>query len=404
MSKTAPLIEPLDEHNRTLVENVHPPGWVNPRPAARYHLVAVGGGTAGLVSAAGAAGLGARAALVERHLMGGDCLNVGCVPSKAVIRAARAWKEAREAAREFGGPAAAGARELRRGDGAHAPAARRHQRPRRRPPLPGPGSGRLPGRRALRLARGGRGGRRPPPLPPRRHRDRRAGGGAAGAGPQGGRLPHQRDRLLADRAARPLRGHRRRADRLRAGAGLRALRQPGDGHRHRPQAPAARGRRRRGAGAGGDGRRRHRLRAGGQDRGGAARRGRQGAGPRAPRRRAGGGRGRRDPGLRRPGAERRRAGARGGGRALRQEGRGGGRSPPHQQPAHLRRRRRGLEVPVHPRRRRHRPHRAAERPLLRPVQGERAGRALGAPTPAPRSRTSGSTSRRRRRPGTRSRP
>lgn len=109
MSEAAPLIEPLDEHNRTLIENVHPPGWINPRPAARYHLVAVGGGTAGLVSAAGAAGLGARAALVERHLMGGDCLNVGCVPSKAVIRAARAWKEAREAAREFGGPAAAGA-------------------------------------------------------------------------------------------------------------------------------------------------------------------------------------------------------------------------------------------------------------------------------------------------------
>ena len=108
MSEAAPLIEPLDEHNRTLIENVHPPGWINPWPAARYHLVAVGGGTAGLVSAAGAAGLGARAALVERHLLGGDCLNVGCVPSKAVIRAARAWKEAREAAREFGGPAASG--------------------------------------------------------------------------------------------------------------------------------------------------------------------------------------------------------------------------------------------------------------------------------------------------------
>jgi pyruvate/2-oxoglutarate dehydrogenase complex dihydrolipoamide dehydrogenase (E3) component len=102
-------VEPLDEHNRALLANVHPAGWVNPAPAPRYHLVVVGAGTAGLVSAAGAAGLGARVALVERHLMGGDCLNVGCVPSKGVIRAARAWHEARQAAGRFGGPAVAGA-------------------------------------------------------------------------------------------------------------------------------------------------------------------------------------------------------------------------------------------------------------------------------------------------------
>ena len=102
-------VEPLDAYNRALLANVHPADWVNPAPAARYHLVVVGAGTAGLVSAAGAAGLGARVALVERHLMGGDCLNVGCVPSKAIIRAARAWEEARQAAARFGGPAAAGA-------------------------------------------------------------------------------------------------------------------------------------------------------------------------------------------------------------------------------------------------------------------------------------------------------
>lgn len=101
-----PLIRPDDEHNRRLVENVHPPGWVNPEPTGRYHLLALGAGTAGLVSAIGAAGLGARAALVERHLMGGDCLNVGCVPSKAVIRAARAWHEVRTAAGRFGAPPA----------------------------------------------------------------------------------------------------------------------------------------------------------------------------------------------------------------------------------------------------------------------------------------------------------
>jgi pyruvate/2-oxoglutarate dehydrogenase complex dihydrolipoamide dehydrogenase (E3) component len=103
-----PLIRPWDEANRELVANVHPPGWRNPEPADRYHLVVVGAGTAGLVTAAGAAGLGARVALVERHLLGGDCLNVGCVPSKGMIRAARAWHEARHAAERFGGPAAAG--------------------------------------------------------------------------------------------------------------------------------------------------------------------------------------------------------------------------------------------------------------------------------------------------------
>ncbi|HYN20420.1 MAG TPA: mercuric reductase, partial [Thermoanaerobaculia bacterium] len=100
-----PAIEPLDEHNLRLLENVHPQDWVNPEPAERYHLVVIGAGTAGLVSAAGAAGLGAKVALIERHLMGGDCLNVGCVPSKGVIRASRAWQEARHAADRFGGPA-----------------------------------------------------------------------------------------------------------------------------------------------------------------------------------------------------------------------------------------------------------------------------------------------------------
>ncbi|MEA2558691.1 MAG: hypothetical protein QOH06_195 [Acidobacteriota bacterium] len=102
------MIEPLDEHNLRLIANVHPPDWVNPEPAERYHMVVIGAGTAGLVSAAGAAGLGARVAIIERHLMGGDCLNVGCVPSKGIIRASRAWQEARQAAERFGGPATNG--------------------------------------------------------------------------------------------------------------------------------------------------------------------------------------------------------------------------------------------------------------------------------------------------------
>jgi len=97
---TAPdaLVLPLDEHNRALLDRVHPPDWRNPSPAAMYDLVVLGGGTAGLVSAAGAASLGARVALVERRLLGGDCLNVGCVPSKALLRTARAAADARQAA------------------------------------------------------------------------------------------------------------------------------------------------------------------------------------------------------------------------------------------------------------------------------------------------------------------
>jgi pyruvate/2-oxoglutarate dehydrogenase complex dihydrolipoamide dehydrogenase (E3) component len=86
-------ITPPDLYNRRLAENARPAGWVNPEPAPRYNLVVVGAGTAGLVTAAGAAGLGAKVALVERHLMGGDCLNYGCVPSKALIRASRAAAE-----------------------------------------------------------------------------------------------------------------------------------------------------------------------------------------------------------------------------------------------------------------------------------------------------------------------
>jgi len=95
------LIEPWDEHNQALVQNVHPEDWVNPTPAGSYHLVVIGAGTAGLVTAAAAAGLGAKVALIEKNLMGGDCLNVGCVPSKALISAARAWQATRKST-EFG--------------------------------------------------------------------------------------------------------------------------------------------------------------------------------------------------------------------------------------------------------------------------------------------------------------
>ncbi len=99
------LLAPDDVHNRELLQNAHPPAWINPKPYDVYNLVVLGAGTAGLVATAGAAALGARVALVEERLMGGDCLNFGCVPSKAVIRASRAAYALKEAC-EYGGTAA----------------------------------------------------------------------------------------------------------------------------------------------------------------------------------------------------------------------------------------------------------------------------------------------------------
>ena len=69
---------------------VFPADYINPVPAPRYNLVVIGAGPAGLVTAIAAAGLGAKVALIERHAMGGDCLNVGCVPSKTLLAAAAA--------------------------------------------------------------------------------------------------------------------------------------------------------------------------------------------------------------------------------------------------------------------------------------------------------------------------
>jgi pyruvate/2-oxoglutarate dehydrogenase complex dihydrolipoamide dehydrogenase (E3) component len=92
---------PNDSHNQALIKHTHPAEWRNPAPTGRYNLVVIGAGTAGLVSAAGAAGLGAKVALIERHLLGGDCLNYGCVPSKALIRTARSAAEVARAG-EFG--------------------------------------------------------------------------------------------------------------------------------------------------------------------------------------------------------------------------------------------------------------------------------------------------------------
>ena len=92
-----------DRSPRTLLDNLRPPGWRNPQPAEIYNLVILGAGPAGLVAARGAAALGARVALVERGFIGGDCLHVGCVPSKTLIRASRLYADMRDA-EHFGVP------------------------------------------------------------------------------------------------------------------------------------------------------------------------------------------------------------------------------------------------------------------------------------------------------------
>lgn len=90
-----------DPDDRALLAQVHPENWAQPAAQGIYNLVVLGGGTAGLVSAAAAAGLGAKVALVEKNLLGGDCLNVGCVPSKMLLSAGRAVAAVR-ASREHG--------------------------------------------------------------------------------------------------------------------------------------------------------------------------------------------------------------------------------------------------------------------------------------------------------------
>lgn len=95
----AVTVEPLDRYNQELLANVHPPDWANPTPTGLYDLVVIGAGTAGLVTAKGAAGLGIglKVAMIEKNLMGGDCLNVGCVPSKCLIRSSRVVADMKKA-------------------------------------------------------------------------------------------------------------------------------------------------------------------------------------------------------------------------------------------------------------------------------------------------------------------
>ncbi len=71
--------------------------WKNPRPAAKYDLLVLGGGYAGILTALEAARAGAKIALVERNQLGGVCLNAGCISSKTMIRTSRLYADMRNA-------------------------------------------------------------------------------------------------------------------------------------------------------------------------------------------------------------------------------------------------------------------------------------------------------------------
>ncbi len=89
-----------------LLRNLHPPQWRNPQPASKYGLAVIGAGPAGLAAAQSAAASGTRVALIECDLVGGDCLNYSCDPSKALIRTARAYGDM-DNARHYGASAPA---------------------------------------------------------------------------------------------------------------------------------------------------------------------------------------------------------------------------------------------------------------------------------------------------------
>ena len=98
---SAATIAPFDAPNRQTIAQGHPTDWQSPHPKSMYDLVVIGGGPAGLTASIVAASAGHTVAMVERNLTGGTCVNFGCTPSKALLRAARAVFDAR-AGEKFG--------------------------------------------------------------------------------------------------------------------------------------------------------------------------------------------------------------------------------------------------------------------------------------------------------------
>ena len=362
-----------------LLANVHPPDWLNPEPAARYHLVVIGAGTAGLVSAAGAGrarrpGRPGRAPPAGRRLPERRLRAVEGRDPRLARLARRARRRASASAVRRGPGAPATSPRPWSGCAGCAPASARttaRSASAASASTSSSGDGRFTGPDAVEV--GGR-----------RLRFRRAviATGARAAVPpipglaEAGYL-HQRDGLQADRAAGAAGGHRRRPDRLRAGPGLRPLRRrvtllDMDAHD-----PAPRGRRRR------------------RDRPAGAARATASSSCSARRSSRSRRRGRettvvleRDgerrelaadhaPGRGRPRAERRGPGPGSRGRARTTKT---GVEVDDQlrttNPQDLRRRRHRLALPVHPRRRRAGADRDPERALLRPREGERPDDAL----------------------------
>src|SRR5271169_1258440 len=91
------------DEEQTFLGRVRPQDWQNPEPRSAYDLAIVGAGPAGLAAAESAARLGFSVVLIERNRVGGNSLNVGSVPSKAIIGAGRVYSAMREA-EELGVP------------------------------------------------------------------------------------------------------------------------------------------------------------------------------------------------------------------------------------------------------------------------------------------------------------
>ena len=92
-------IGPLDKLNVELLDQVHPAKWSQPKGIPVYNMIAVGAGAGGLVTCGATSRAGGRAALIEEKMLGGDCLNIGCVPSKALLAAAKCAHKCRTAAK-----------------------------------------------------------------------------------------------------------------------------------------------------------------------------------------------------------------------------------------------------------------------------------------------------------------
>jgi pyruvate/2-oxoglutarate dehydrogenase complex dihydrolipoamide dehydrogenase (E3) component len=87
----------LDAYNIITLDNVRPAKWIDPTPTGKYNMIAIGSGAGGLVASIGASTTGGKSAIIERHFMGGDCLNTGCVPSKALIKCAHQYAAVKNA-------------------------------------------------------------------------------------------------------------------------------------------------------------------------------------------------------------------------------------------------------------------------------------------------------------------